>query len=82
MSTGRVPTIQRTIVRGALAFPIDMLRYDAAWPASESSSHLIEASIAHDTNGPVEVIICHRKPLTAQRWESFGWTIAGPSGTD
>lgn len=82
MSTERVPPIQRTIVRGALAFPIDMLRYDAAWPASEASSHLIEASICYDITGSVDVIICHRKPLTAERWKSFGWTVVGPVRAD
>lgn len=82
MSTERVPTIQRTIVRGALAFPIDMLRYDSAWPATEASSHLIEATLRHDTAGPIEVIVCHRKPLTSARWESFGWKVVGPLGAD
>lgn len=82
MSAERVPTIQRTAVRGALPLPIDMLRYDSAWPASEAGSHLIEASIRYETTGSVEVIVCHRKPLTAARWESRGWTVIGLARTD
>jgi hypothetical protein len=67
----------RYVVRGALPFPLDMLRYDAAWPASEHDSGLIRQSVEHETRGPVEVVIYARRRPTDGRWQSFGWTVLG-----
>jgi hypothetical protein len=71
----RVEPVTRWVVVGSLPFPIDMLRYDSAWPASESSSSLIERTIRCDTDGPVQVVICTRRRLTVSRWESRGWKV-------
>lgn len=59
------------IVSGAGEFPIDMLRYDACWPASEADSSEITS------NGLRRVALRHRSlfPLTPGRWNSFGWKI-------
>lgn len=70
-----VPIVTKFVVSGTLPFPIDMLRYDAAWPASESDSAVIESTMRHDNNGRVEVTVKARGPLTVGRWESFGWTV-------
>jgi hypothetical protein len=67
-------------VRGALPFPIDMLRYDSAWPASEEDSHIIEASLRHDIYGASEVVVCARRDLTVGRWEPFGWKVVSIEG--
>lgn len=40
-------------VRGTGAFPVDMLRYDACWPASEADSHRMV--LTHERTEPVTV---------------------------
>lgn len=63
-------------VRGRGAFPVDMLRYDCAWP--NDSRDLINITIHHgeeDYNEQRVVSLrSHREP-TAARWTSFGWTV-------
>lgn len=67
----------RYLVTGSLAFPIDMLRYDQAWPVSEGlDSSQITASIRHETTGPVTVELRSTQPPTRGRWESFGWRVS------
>lgn len=67
----------RYVVRGSMAFPIDMLRYDSAWPATERDSHIIEATLRAENDSAVEVVIYARRPLTDGRWASFGWHVRG-----
>lgn len=64
-------------VRGSLPFPIDMLRYDACWPASESDSYAIYSSVAQHSDSAIDVIVRARQPLTIGRWQSFGWEVIG-----
>lgn len=79
VSTERVPEVQRYVVRGSHPLPVDMLRHDRCWPASERDSEVIAQTWRHENNGPVEVEICTRSELTVGRWESYGWhVIAGP----
>lgn len=75
LNTERVPTITRYVVRGSLAFPIDMLRYDACTPATEEDSHTIERTLSHENEGAVEVTLRFRTLPTVARWASFGWTV-------
>jgi hypothetical protein len=65
------------IVQGVLPFPIDMLRYDACYPASEADSSIINRSLTHDTRGKITVEVRTRSPLTVGRWKSFGWQVVG-----
>lgn len=71
-------------VTGSGPFPIDMLRYDSAWPKSEMDSHLV--SMTRDNEGyfrPRTVTLetwnsPDRAPIarvTPERWESFGWKV-------
>lgn len=65
-------------VRGNGSFPIDMLRYDSSFPASEVDSHAIERDGI--TEEGREVTVAHysnRKGWlpTFGRWESFGWRV-------
>lgn len=66
-------------VSGSLAFPIDMLRYDGAWPASEEESYKIAASVRHETEGRIEVELYVQGPLNRYpcigRWDSFSWDV-------
>lgn len=56
-------------VAGMGKFPFDMLRYDQAWPASESESY----ALAERTKRSIK-IQGMRRPTT-KRWQSFGWTV-------
>ena len=64
-------------VRGAGAFPVDMLRYDQCYPRTEEDSHLIEVP----TFEPRDVVLTKthvyklNTQLTARRWASFGWEL-------
>jgi hypothetical protein len=65
----------RFTVVGGTSFPIDMLRYDDCWPASERDAGLIERMIRHEHKGIEEVALrglCHP---TEARWESFMWQV-------
>ena len=71
-------------VEGAFAFPIDMLRYDGAWPEHETDSAIIEGTLAphgsrpkSDRHDNVQVELRSLREPTPQRWESFMWRVAG-----
>jgi hypothetical protein len=77
MSRNRI-TEKLIRVEGRNPFPIDMLRYDCAIPASEIDSNKIAAS--HNwtgLNGPMQIEVRVKKESgpTQGRWESFGWRI-------
>lgn len=65
-------------VQGRGTFPIDMLRYDACYPATEADSHVIELTRTPGYRGEKMVTLKmsdpKRKPTTG-RWSSFGWTV-------
>jgi hypothetical protein len=61
-------------VKGLGQFPLDMLRYDNAWPNSEADSSLMQAEdlgrLAHR-----EITLRSLTGPTAARWSSFGWEV-------
>lgn len=67
-------------VSGDRSFPIDMLRYDAAWPASEADSREIVSSMDVGRTTDRRVVLLHEdrdlkwQPSGA-RWQSFGWRL-------
>lgn len=61
-------------VRGSVAFPPDMLRYNRCWPQNEGDSGVIRSAMEHE-KGPFEVKIVGLEPPTIGRWESFGWHV-------
>lgn len=69
-------TMYVVTVQGGYGFPIDMLRYDLAWPHTEEDSGKIAATYGPKSRtGPREIqVIMHREP-TIGRWASFGWTV-------
>lgn len=75
MPLEKVEPVKRFVVVGSLPFPLDMLRYDKAWPASEQSAERMERTIRCDNDGPMEIVICTRNKLTVGRWESRGWRV-------
>lgn len=70
-------TIYESSVRGAGAFPVDMLRYDRATPTTERDSVEISHSLdrMHPRDTARTVTVTSERPLTAGRWESFGWAV-------
>ena len=61
------------VVEGNGEFPVDMLRYDSAFPAQECDTSAIGR---HETR---RVVLCRRsvnqEPGTPDRWRSFTWKI-------
>lgn len=87
MTKTKTPT--RFVVMGAGRFPIDMLRYDACWPASSEDARKITESIVesvtHATDEQPRVwqetteialtIAPGYSDPTFDRWASFGWMV-------
>jgi hypothetical protein len=61
------------VVEGSGEFPIDMLRYDSAFPAEERDSSAIQK------DGRRRVVLLRRGVGASEgshaRWRSFGWPI-------
>lgn len=70
--------IDFTVV-GSGEFPFDMLRYDHAWPASESQARLMSSSI-HVPAGPRRIEMRGLTGPTPARWASFGWKVVAING--
>lgn len=70
----------RFTVEGSGSFPIDMLRYDACWPATQADVSTVESSflsVRLRGPGPRKVTVetnGARRP-TRDRWASFGWAV-------
>lgn len=58
-------------VNGRGLFPLDMLRYDACWPARQDDVVAMTAP----GNPERGVRIESEKAPTIGRWRSFGWTV-------
>lgn len=62
------------VVAGSGMFPIDMLRYDSAFPYREEDSSKCKES-AHERR---RIVLCRRgvnEVAGSKRWESFGWHL-------
>lgn len=70
-------------VVGTGTFPIDMLRYDGAFPYQSSDAALIEAAMLGEqriANDPYRIRLTgHYHAPTAARWRSFGWLVQNVS---
>lgn len=70
---------QRYTVRGRGSFPIDMLRYDCAFPATEVDAGIIERSFAPRGKMKTRTILLEsalKREPTCERWLSFGWGVS------
>jgi hypothetical protein len=72
----------RVRVQGRVPFPMDMLRYDRCFPASEGESYKIFSTIKRENDGPVlvELVAVSVRPdwaPTDMRWASFSWRVIG-----
>lgn len=61
-------------VRGQGSFPVDMLRYDQAWPEREEDSGHI-ASTFHRVPHSGSIRLTGLDLPTIGRWLSFGWIV-------
>lgn len=61
-------------VRGATAFPVDMLRYDHAWPRTEQDSLNIQATWDGGA-GKQDIELLSLEMPNRDRWSSFGWEV-------
>jgi len=71
-------------VQGRYSFPVDMLRYDQSFPATQEAVSAMHASDTIPRVGFVRVelqtIHKYREPaLTTARWNSFAWGIVPKS---
>jgi hypothetical protein len=69
----------RFVVKGRGRFPVDMLRYDACWPASSEDATKITRLISdpEDTENEIALTVAPGYgPPTVARWNSFGWAVA------
>lgn len=62
-------------VIGSGSFPIDMLRYDQAFPASEYDSGIMAESGNRQVRLNSYSAHAGKLSVSRQRWESFGWTV-------
>lgn len=69
--------LRHFIVEGAGEFPLDMLRYDEAFPAAESQSHLLLSS---PKRRQVSLFSCCQYSPCVGRWKSFGWKVVEIEG--
>lgn len=67
------------VTGGTGTFPVDMLRYDCAWPATEDDSYLLAIAIdpATDLDRRVTITLrcLHTTKATPARWEAYGWRV-------
>jgi hypothetical protein len=66
----------RYVVSGFGAFPIDMFRYDQAWPAREEDAGRIHhTSDRSEFSTPYVIQVRGNVRPTIGRWSSFGWRV-------
>lgn len=73
-AANRPREVYRYTVTGVGAFPIDMLRYDAAYPSNSDAVSGISHSRQEQVQRRTVELRSHHLP-TVDRWSSFGWTV-------
>ena len=61
-------------VTGTFSFPVDMLRYDAAWPRDTESALEIVKEWHLEDEKPIVKLASYQMPTEA-RWRSFSWSV-------
>jgi len=74
--------IDNFTVVGNISFPIDMLRYDACYPACSQDAARIENSMKFLEHGKEVTLRCtpNKSAPTNERWLSFGWKVTAING--
>jgi len=81
--------IRWIVVTGRTPFPVDMLRYDQAWPAREADSITISQlnhmhsreTLPEGSEAPCVRLNTVKVP-TLDRWASFGWRVISSNMLD
>ena len=71
------PEVYVITVAGRGEFPIDMLRFDLAYPRTEEDSAVIIKMFRRVVEGSHQVQLVSSKQPTPDRWKAFGWTVVG-----
>jgi hypothetical protein len=71
--------IEFTVESTEGVFPIDMLRYDLCWPATQEDAHRIHDGTTQPRT-PRNIKLKGLKLPTFARWRSFGWTVLPMEG--
>lgn len=62
-------------------FPLDMLRYDCAWPATEADTTLLASQLGgHRLTEGLTLRMLHTSRPTFARWNAYGWHVDGQPG--
>lgn len=72
------PPGARFVVAGQGPFPVDMLRYDSAFPDHETDAGKIERTFRNRGGAEriaLRLVTDSPNAPTAERWRSFGWTV-------
>ncbi len=64
----------RFTVTGGGRFPMDMLRYDSAWPDTSEDARLLNEEHGERTVTLRHVSV-HSKGPEVRRWMSYGWKV-------
>lgn len=62
-------------VTGRGDFPFDMLRHDAAWPASSEDAAKLDLSFLAEKRALRSIRMRSYRMPTIDRWSSFGWSV-------
>jgi hypothetical protein len=61
---------------GLALFPLDMLRYDSAWPYKTEDAVAIGSAVKQRPLPTCEITLCtHSQRPATDRWASFGWSV-------
>jgi hypothetical protein len=82
----KVEAVSFEVVGTRVSFPLDMLRYDACFPSTQSDVSTIDSTFdpairieARAANKEFKVLLEHRGFKgwfpSSSRWESFGWRV-------
>jgi hypothetical protein len=73
------------VVEGKGVFPVDMLRYDHAYPAStDSAGYIVHKKYSDDDDDSDKTLVEVKRKVeliapdepTEARWTSFGWRVS------
>jgi hypothetical protein len=71
---------QRFFVMGKGSFPVDMLRYDQCFPASQDAAVSLDSEIPGNRSIELRRYVSDKTTVpTTGRWASFGWTVSNVS---
>lgn len=78
----------RYVVEGVPPIPLDMLRYDQSFPATEQDAGRAGLSVYEHDGTPVRVTLDHHhtekswRGPTPDRWDSFLWRVVDLGSTE